>query len=66
MNLNDHITELGLGSQWENLLERMGVFTIRELLMKTPQELKNYPNIGDTKMLQLYDALAKAGFHKKS
>jgi len=49
-----------------NCLEEKGIFTVRDLLNTTPEELLSISNFGEKTLEEVYAALEKIGFRRQS
>ncbi len=58
------IAEIGLGIRTTYCLEAHGIFTVRDLLKCTPNDLLSIPNFGDKTLEEVYRALESIGFHR--
>lgn len=63
--LDASVRGLGLDKREFNCLEREGVYTIRDLIGKTEQDLLDYRNLGDKGIGHIKDRLALFGFGLK-
>jgi DNA-directed RNA polymerase subunit alpha len=57
--------EIGLTVRTTNCLEERGIFTVRDLLNCTPEDLLNISNFGEKTLEEVYQALADFGFPRK-
>lgn len=60
------IEELELGVRAYNILKRMGVRSIGDLLWKTEQELHEMPNMGNNNVEEILEVLAERGLALRS
>ena len=58
------LSEIDLLVRTVNCLEEKGIFTVRDLLNCTPEQLLEIPNLGEITLETIYEALAKIGFHR--
>jgi len=58
--------EIGLSVRTTNCLEERGVFTVRDLLNCTPDDLLSIANFGEKTLEEVYKALEKFGFFRRS
>jgi DNA-directed RNA polymerase subunit alpha len=58
--------EIGLSVRTTNCLEERGIFTVRDLLNSTPDQLLSIANFGEKTLDEVYKALEKFGFHRRS
>jgi DNA-directed RNA polymerase subunit alpha len=58
--------EIGLSVRTTNCLEERGIFTVRDLLNSTPEELLSISNFGEKTLEEVYKALDGIGFHRKA
>ena len=58
--------EIGLSVRTTNCLEEKGIFTVRDLLHKTPDDLLSISNFGEKTLEEVYKALEKWGFARPS
>lgn len=54
--------EIGLPVRTTNCLEERGIFTVRDLLNSTPEDLLSISNFGEKTLEEVYRALEKIGF----
>lgn len=58
--------EIGLTVRTTNCLEDKGVFTVRDLLHCTREDLLSISNFGEKTLEEVYTALEKFGFYRPS
>lgn len=58
--------EIGLTVRTTNCLEERGIFTVRDLLHTTREELLGISNFGEKTLEEVYKALEGIGFHRKA
>jgi DNA-directed RNA polymerase subunit alpha len=58
--------EIGLSVRTTNCLEERGIFTVRDLLHSTPDQLLSIANFGEKTLEEVYKALEKFGFYRPS
>ncbi|MDO4550580.1 MAG: DNA-directed RNA polymerase subunit alpha C-terminal domain-containing protein [Planctomycetia bacterium] len=58
--------QIGLLVRTTNCLESEGILTVRDLLNCTPERLLRISNFGEKTLLEVYAALEKLGFKRKS
>ena len=63
--LSLNVSELSLSVRTVNCLEERGVLTVRDLLMRTADELKTFSNFGEKTLTEVYKALDRIGFRRK-
>ena len=56
--------EIGLTVRTTNCLEERGIFTVRDLLNSTPDQLLSISNFGEKTLDEVYKALEKFGFYR--
>ncbi len=56
--------EIGLTVRTTNCLEERGIFTVRDLLNSTADDLLSISNFGEKTLEEVYIALEKFGFHR--
>ena len=56
--------EIGLAVRTTNCLEEKGIFTVRQLLASTREELLSISNFGEKTLEEVYLALEKIGFNR--
>jgi len=56
--------EIGLSVRTTNCLEERGIFTVRDLLNCTPDDLLGISNFGEKTLEEVYKALEGIGFHR--
>ena len=61
--LNIPISDFELSVRSRNCLSKMGIFTLKDLITKTEQELLGYKNFGETSLKEIRAMLAKKGLH---
>lgn len=61
--LNIAISDFELSVRSRNCLSKMGIFTLKDLITKTEQELLGYKNFGETSLKEIRAMLAKKGLH---
>ncbi len=57
--------EIGLSVRTTNCLEERGIFTVRDLLNCTPEDLLDISNFGEKTLEEVYDSLNKIGFERQ-
>jgi DNA-directed RNA polymerase subunit alpha len=60
------LSEIDLIVRTVNCLEEQGIFTVRDLLNRTPQQLLEISNFGVKTLETVYEALEKIGFYRAS
>ena len=58
--------EIGLTVRTTNCLEERGIFTVRDLLNSSPDQLLSIANFGEKTLEEVYKALEKIGFYRAS
>ena len=58
--------EIGLSVRTTNCLEERGIFTVRDLLNCTPNDLLSISNFGEKTLEEVYRALEKCGFPRRT
>src|SRR5262245_42820170 len=58
--------EIGLTVRTTNCLEERGIFTVRDLLHSTPDQLLAIANFGEKTLEEVYKALERIGFYRAS
>ena len=58
--------EIGLSVRTTNCLEERGIFTVRDLLNSTPDQLLSIANFGEKTLEEVYKALERFGFYRAS
>ena len=56
--------EIGLAVRTTNCLEEKGIFTVRDLLKSTPNELLSISNFGEKTLEEVYQALENKGYSR--
>lgn len=56
--------EIGLSVRTTNCLEEKGIFTVRDLLNSTREDLLSISNFGEKTLEEVYKALEKIGFYR--
>lgn len=56
--------EIGLTVRTTNCLEERGIFTVRDLLNCTADDLLSISNFGEKTLEEVYQSLEKFGFHR--
>lgn len=64
--LSKPIQELYLPERLTNCLEQDGIYTIEDLLQRTPQSLLSLPNLGPKSLEEIYAKLARHGFVRQT
>ena len=64
--LDLNLSEIDLIVRTVNCLEEQSIFTVRDLLNCTPQQLLEIPNFGVKTLETVYEALEKIGFYRAS
>ncbi len=59
------LPSVGLSVKTTNAYEQAGLFTVRDLLAKSEEELRSIANVGDKTMDETYLCLSKLGFVKE-
>jgi DNA-directed RNA polymerase subunit alpha len=57
--------EIGLTVRTTNCLEERGIFTVRDLLNCTPEDLLSISNFGEKTLEEVYHALDEFGFPRQ-
>jgi DNA-directed RNA polymerase subunit alpha len=57
--------EIGLSVRTTNCLEERGIFTVRDLLNTTRDDLLSISNFGEKTLEEVYKALEGVGFYRK-
>ncbi len=57
--------EIGLSVRTTNCLEEKGIFTVRDLLNCTPEDLLSISNFGEKTLGEVYKALEGIGFFRR-
>jgi DNA-directed RNA polymerase subunit alpha len=57
--------EIGLSVRTTNCLEDRGIFTVRDLLNSTREELLGISNFGEKTLEEVYKALERIGFYRQ-
>jgi DNA-directed RNA polymerase subunit alpha len=60
------LAETELSVRTVNCLEEQAIFTVKDLLNCTPQQLLEIPNFGVKTLQAVYDALEQVGFYRRS
>jgi DNA-directed RNA polymerase subunit alpha len=60
------LAEIGIAVRTVNMLEDQGIFTVGDLLNRTPEQLLEIPNIGEVTLKAIYVALEGIGFYRPS
>jgi DNA-directed RNA polymerase subunit alpha len=60
------LAEIGIAVRTVNCLEEQGVFTVGNLLDRTPEQLLEIPNLGEVTLKTIYAALEGIGFYRPS
>jgi len=58
--------QIGLTVRTTNCLEEKGIFTVKDLLKTTPNELLGITNFGEKTLEEVYQSLSEIGFHRGS
>ena len=58
--------EIGLTVRTTNCLEEKGIFTVRDLLNSTPEQLLSIANFGEKTLEEVYKSLERFGFYRAS
>ncbi len=58
--------EIGLAVRTTNCLEERGIFTVRDLLNASRDDLLGISNFGEKTLEEVYIALEKCGFYRES
>ena len=58
--------EIGLSVRTTSCLEERGIFTVRDLLNSTPDQLLCIANFGEKTLEEVYKSLEKFGFYRAS
>ena len=56
--------EIGLSVRTTNCLEERGIFTVRDLLNCTREDLLSISNFGEKTLEEVYSSLESIGFHR--
>jgi DNA-directed RNA polymerase subunit alpha len=57
--------EIGLSVRTTNCLEEKGIFTVRDLLNCTPEDLLSISNFGEKTLEEVYKSLEGIGFFRR-
>ncbi len=57
--------EIGLSVRTTNCLEERGIFTVKDLLNCSPDNLLSISNFGEKTLEEVYSALDAIGFHRE-
>ncbi len=57
--------EIGLSVRTTNCLEEKGIFTVRDLLHSTREDLLSISNFGEKTLEEVYKALEGIGFYRR-
>jgi DNA-directed RNA polymerase subunit alpha len=57
--------EIGLSVRTTNCLEERGIFTVKDLLNCTPEDLLAISNFGEKTLEEVYKALEGIGFYRR-
>ena len=57
--------EIGLSVRTTNCLEEKGIFTVRDLLNSTPDDLLTIANFGEKTLEEVFKALEGIGFYRR-
>ena len=60
------LAETELSVRTVNCLEEQAIFTVKDLLSCTPQQLLEIPDFGVKTLQAVYDALEEVGFYRRS
>ena len=60
------LSETNLIVRTVNCLEEKGIFTVQDLLNRTPKQLLEIPNFAEKTLETIYEALKKIGFHRST
>lgn len=58
--------EIGLSVRTTNCLEERGIFTVNDLLHRTPEDLLSISNFGEKTLEEVYKALESIGFYRRA
>ena len=58
--------EIGLTVRTTNCLEERGIFTVRDLLNSSPEQLLSIANFGEKTLEEVYGRLERFGFYRAS
>lgn len=58
--------EIGLTVRTTNCLEEKGIFTVRDLLNSSPDQLLSIANFGEKTLEEVYKSLERFGFYRAS
>jgi DNA-directed RNA polymerase subunit alpha len=58
--------EIGLSVRTTNCLEERGIFTVRDLLNCTRDDLLSISNFGEKTLEEVYKSLESVGFYRKA
>ncbi len=56
--------EIGLTVRTTNCLEEKGIFTVRDLLNSSPDQLLSIANFGEKTLEEVYKSLERFGFYR--
>ena len=69
-NMNEKLemstAEIGLSVRTTNCLEEKGIFSVKDLLNCTRDDLLSISNFGEKTLEEVYDALDKIGFSRQA
>lgn len=58
--------EIGLSVRTTNCLEERGIFTVRDLLSSTREDLLSISNFGEKTLEEVFAALEEFGFYRRT
>jgi len=64
--LKTPISELDIPLRVVNALETKSIFTVYDLLMQKPEDIKKISNVGERSLEKIFEALEKIGYFRES